>query len=376
MLIIKDLKKKRKYYYEYEEIYDGMTQVQKNNFFKKLYKDNDHIKAHCSCVPGRKIPLVISKHNKTYYIKRQSSKTKHSPHCKFDGEYELAKNGWNLEEDNNIRVFLKNRIFSYNEYQNSRITDFLTLREFIYKFVGFSWEIQTKQAIRYGRPPIQLEHFIHSLYYLAKRIKLSDETTLHDLMGLGKKKAYELLQKRQRMFVLLPLKEYEDYDEDNILVKVYNPGQKYDISLMVDKTLWREEYKKVPVKRGNIIVGAFVELKKDKPLIVKHLSIFSATSKGLIVKNRYHRKLANRMHLLNKHFVTTVTTYKGFDKYQPDFLLLNEYPQRIIEVFTEKNNNQYYIEEDKRINYFNSLKDYKVQVWDAVNKEKLYFIVE
>lgn len=376
MLTIFNKKTKQIIEYDYEDIYEGMSEKNKNVFLKNLYDDNKagRIASYCSCVPDKRIPLVISKNKQTYYIKRQSVGIEHSPSCKFDGNYEWSKTGWAMDDKGVVRVNLLSRMHSLNEYVNPNIEGPLSLKGFTSRFLGYTWEIQTKHAIQYDRPPMKFERYFHSIYHIAKKIWLSDSTNVNDIMGYSKTKAYELLKRSQKMFVMLIFDGKENYDDNYYKINLKNPGQDYKIELICLKTKWDNEYESLSVNKDPLLVSGFVELKKNTPLIFKHVCILPLSLNGALVRTNNERTLANRLHLKNRHFVFSYETFKGLGKYQPDLLIMDEKPKKVIEILEEKDNLDYMQYKDKKIEYFKRVSDFEVQIWDAIRNERIYFI--
>lgn len=362
--------------YDYEDIYEGMSDGDRNLFFKRLYEKNKNkdVVAYCSCVPDKEIQLVISKHKNTYYIKRQSIGIEHSPSCKFDGNYEWSKDGWNLENDGTVKINFTNRMYSTHEYSNPKIKNQLKLKEFVVRLLGFTWEIQTKHALKYDRPPMAFDKYFHSIYHICKKIKITDSTNLNDLMGYSKKLSYDLLKKRKRMFVMLVYKNRLSIDKYNYKITLKNPGTEYELDFICSKTSWDKEYKLLKIKKEPLLVAGFVELKKDSPLIFKHITVLPLSLQGAYVRSPYERNLVNRLHLKNRHFVNSFETFRGLTEYKPDILLMDEFPKKVIEILEVKDNLDYMKMKDDKISYFKKVSDFEVQIWDAVRKERIYFV--
>lgn len=363
-------------YYDYEDIYEGMKDGERNYFFKQLYEKSKsgEIHAYCTCIEDKEIPLIISKRKNTYYVKRKDASIEHSSSCRFDGTYIYSLQGWDVKPDGTINVALKDRIQSIKSFHNPALhKNQISLREFVIRYMGFVWELQNKYFLKSNKGNVTLDDFCIGLQYWANKIKFSERVSLKDLMGITKKKSYSLLQNNLRMFVLLKLEKKEKLNKNEILLYLKNSRMNYSLEATCTTQMWKEALEANEIRKAPLFVAGFVELLKNKPLNFTNLVIVPISNEGVIVNNEYERKLANTLHRKKRFFIKSYETMRGFEYTQPDFMLLDSSPITIIEIFDKhKDEVEYYAYKEQKIHYFNSLDNYKVIIWDAYNKEKLY----
>ncbi|MDF2879599.1 MAG: hypothetical protein K0R54_156 [Clostridiaceae bacterium] len=375
MLTIINLKNKKVEHYDYEEIYEGMKDVNRNNFFKQLYERNKlkEIHAYCTCVPDKEIPLVISKWKHTYYVKRQDASVEHSPTCKFDGEYVHSLKGWDVQTDGHINVSLKDRLFNLNSYNNIKTGNKLSLEEFVRRYMGFVWELQSKYFLKSNKECVTYSDFYTGLQYWASKIKFTERISLKEILGNSKSKSYSLLKQNLRMFVISQFERKEKIDKTTYLIYLKNPDNNYLIEVTCPIELWNEKYKALTVSKSPILVSGFVELIKDKPLNFVDFVIVPISNEGVVIDNEYEKKLFNALHKKKRVFVKSYETYRNFQNIKPNVMLIDSTPVTLVEIFEEdKTNNAYYEDKLNRLNYFNTLDNYKIILWDAFNNEKLF----
>lgn len=376
MLTLFNLKKKTTENYDYEDIYEGMKDGERNYFLKQLYERSmaGEIHAYCTCIEDKQIPLIVSKHKNTYYIKRQDASVEHSSTCKFDGEYVHSLKGWEVNSNGSINVSLKDRMHSLKSFYNPNLAkNQITLKDFTARYMGFVWELQTKYFLKNNKGKVTLNDYCSGLQYWARKIHLSERVTLKDIMGISKTKSYSLLKDNLRMYILLMFEKKEKLDKNNIKVYLKNPNMNFSVEVTCPIEMWNKATEDNPVKKAPFVVSGFVELSKDKPLSFVDLCVVSVSNEGAIVNSEYERKLINHLHKRNRHFINTYETVKSFEQMRPNIVLLDTAPYTLIEIFDKpKEDMQYYDEKEKKLRLYNSLDKYKIIIWDAFNDEKLY----
>ena len=375
MLTVLNLKNHREEFFDYEDIYEGMEDERRNNFLKTLYERNKkgEINLYCTCVPNKEIPLVVSKKEITYYIKRKDASIEHSQSCKFDGEYVKTIKGWDMQADGSINVSLKDRIYSVHPFYNPRITNQLTLKEFAIHWMNFAWEIQSKNYLKNNKKEMSFTDFYSSLKYWATRIRFSERVMLKDLLGTGKGQAYNLLKTDLRMLVCLQFDKKEKLDKKNVLLSLKNPGMDYSVEVTCSAEVWKYAIDTLPVSKTPLMVIGFVELLKDKPLNLLDFVVIPISNEGVIVENEYEKKLFNALHRKKRSFIKSFDLYSVFKDNKPNILLIDSAVPTIVEIFErDRSDIFYYANEQRKLDYFSSLPNYKVIVWDAVHDEKLF----
>ncbi len=376
MLTIAYLNSKRIENYEYEEIYEGMKDGERNYFLKQLYAKSKagEIHAYCTCIEGKKIPLVVSKREKTYYIKRQDASVQHSSMCKFDGEYIYSLKGWDIQQDGTINVSLKDRMYSTKSFVNPKLhSTQLSLNEFTLRYMGLVWELQSKYFLKNNKGTLTFNDYYNGLFYWGNRVRLSETVYLKDVFGNTKSKAYSLLKKNLKMFMLMRFEKKEKIDKTTYMIYLKNPDMTYSVETTCPVELWNEAMSSLAVKKAPLMIGGFVELLKDKPLNFTNIAIIPISNEGVHIKTEYERKLINALHKKKRHFVNSYETFRTFGYTNPNALLLDTNPMTIVEIFEKpKSDIDYYGDKERKLYYYQSLNKYKLVVWDGYNNEPLF----
>lgn len=368
MLTVVDRKTKKEVYYDYEYIYECMSFRDRNEFLKDLYIRNKkgEIYLYCTCIKNKEIPLIISKRELTYYIKRKNINDEHALTCKFDGEYLDNLRAWVLNNDE-VFVSLKDRKYRIGVYKNPRIKDELDIKELYINWLNIALE-----DLMINKNKFSKEEYIKNIFKWTNKIKFEERVSLLNLIAFNLKDIKKLNNNGFNAFGFFKFINKEKIKNEKDTYILYLDNFKGDI-LQIKytsknfKDIFKQDFK------CEYIVGGILEAKENDELYFKEICIIPTTKNYVYVKNKYEFKLFNEFDKKNRRYVTSYNYFNEFTYNKPNAILVDTQPFSIVEIMEEdKSNKEYYDKKILKLHYFRTLKDYKLIIWDGYNNEKLF----
>lgn len=177
------------------------------------------------------------------------------------------------------------------------------------------------------------------------------------------------------MYVLGRVDSVEKYNDKFSKLTIIEPFKDNYINVLVNTNTFKNHWKERPSKADKYI-SCFVKV-EDNMLYVTKLAIIPVLKdRGVSVDSNYEVEFAEKLIEEKILFIKppkSFNPYKHlFNKYNPDFLLLEKSSRKIatiVEVFGYERDNEYWEDywekANRKINFYKSLDDYNFLYWNA-----------
>lgn len=379
----------------------------------KIYNNKKDYSISCSC--STKPLMHFRKLTHRYSISANpKSKVKHDEECLFRGDLKESQlrgihfQALQIVAPDHIKVTInhlgiveatrKKRLTSANNSnRNSISSSKMTIGSFGRELLSRSWEYAmdnfisgkhpypTVKGIRFALKELFVGGYPNTQPKL--KVEISKGEFLNNKLLLGFEKMEVIYHKNKENInpvIMLPFNKemlQKDFDENHHLLRFpsvnNNQATNEYKELVIGKDEWEEitSTYRTRVNFNNheqyFIIGLGEANEYGKPPILFKAELIPTTKRGMFVDSSFENEFFTILERKQRDYIKPNQLLEQLDNLKPDAILRDSEKPCIIEIFgMSEANKDYHEARYKKINYYESLRDFQFYKWDAFKGEK------